>query len=213
MKEEILIHELAFRPEGTYDKICDAKILVCGVGALGSNLIDNLSRQGFSNITILDYDVVEMHNIGTQTYCSYDLGKSKVSAAQRKLYRDINCEVGIIDTELTNDNTTLLEGYNLIVDTFDNSTARAIVSEYCVDNNIPCVHAGMSDDGYSQVVWNDNYAIPHDNDADDICDYPLARNLALITASLLAEVIMQFIASNEKKNLDFTLMDMKTFLH
>ena len=204
-----LMHELSYRSEGAIDKVQQVRILVCGVGAIGSNLVDNLVRQGFGNIDILDYDVVEAHNIGTQTYGVYDVGQFKVDALSRKIYRDTKMVVNGLNKELVVDNKDILQGYDLIIDTFDNNAARKTVFDYCSELDIDCVHAGMSSDGYAQVVWNDKYIVPQDNeDAIDVCDYPLARNLVLIISSLLSEVIMQFVVNEIKKNLELTLKDM-----
>jgi len=211
MKKSILIHELTYRQDDALEKIEQANILVCGIGALGSNLVENLYRQGFIQLTAIDDDIVEEHNIGTQTYCLYDVGSPKVVALSRKIYRDIQCQLQSIQERLTKKNISILSDYDLVIDTFDNHYSRKLVSEYCKEHKIACLHGGMSDDGYSQVVWNNNYIVPKDyEDAVDICEYPLARNLVVLTSTFLAEIIMKYVIFNTCFNLDFTLGDLKT---
>lgn len=56
-------HEEIYRGKDLISKLGKYKITVCGVGALGSNLVDNLARQGFSNFKVIDMDRVESHNV------------------------------------------------------------------------------------------------------------------------------------------------------
>lgn len=64
-------------------------VLIVGMGATGSHLFAQLVCLGVSNITCVDPDVVESHNLANQIYTNEDIGKSKVEAAadwaERKL--------------------------------------------------------------------------------------------------------------------------------
>jgi hypothetical protein len=71
------------------------------------------------------------------------------------------------------------------VDRFDNSAARAAVLATVRAAGAPCLHAGMSGDGYAEVVWDEHYTVPPDTGA-DACDYPLARNLVLLAVAVAA---------------------------
>jgi hypothetical protein len=42
---------------------------------------------------------------------------------------------------------------------------------------------------------------------DDLCDYPLARNLVTLTVAVIGETIMKFIASDERQNYTITIAD------
>ena len=44
---------------------------MCGAGAVGSNLVDNLARQGAENLCVVDRDRVEEHNVSTQVWGSF----------------------------------------------------------------------------------------------------------------------------------------------
>jgi molybdopterin/thiamine biosynthesis adenylyltransferase len=122
--------------------------------------------------------------------------------------RACGARVNAISTKLNDSNAKkLLRGLNVVVDTFDNSSSRAAVQEACSKLHIPCLHAGMSG-MYSEVIWDPGYRVPSDAN-DDVCDYPLARNLAVITASIASESIIRWISSDDKENYMFTLGDMK----
>ena len=63
-------------------------------------------------------------------------------------------------------------------------------------------------DGYAEVVWNENYSVPVDAEGEDVCEYPLARNLAVVTAALVSEAVMRYIIDGRKLSAAFTLGDL-----
>jgi molybdopterin/thiamine biosynthesis adenylyltransferase len=58
-------------------------VLVLGIGGLGSTVVINLLRLGVGRLFLVDYDVVDFHNLNRQLlYSRADLGKPKVEAAK-----------------------------------------------------------------------------------------------------------------------------------
>jgi hypothetical protein len=100
----------------------------------------------------------------------------------------------------------LLKGSGLIVDVFDNSTSRQVVKEYGDRSGTPCLHARLSAD-YAEVIWNDVYRVPSDVN-DDVCDYPLVRNLVMLTVSVTCEAIVSFVATGKQRHFTITLKDL-----
>lgn len=202
-------HEINYRSSEDFKKMCAAKICVCGAGALGSNLINNLLRQGVNSITVIDMDRVEAKNVATQAYTLRDVGQKKVGALKSLMHQATRKVITSIDKELKQSNVSkLLKNQDLVIDVFDNWESRKIVKNACAKLKIPCVHAGMSDDGFSEIKWNENYSIPQKEvEQDDICDYPLAANLVHMTVAVLAESVIQFITTGKKLNRDITLKD------
>lgn len=202
-------HEINYRSSSSFKKMQSSKITVCGAGALGSNLINILCRQGYENISVIDMDRVEKHNIATQLYTLRDVGQKKANALKGLMLQSLKSKINSIDKELVSGNSNkLLSGSDLVVDVFDNWKSRKLIFNYCFENNIPCVHAGMSDDGFSEIKWSEQYKIPNKEvEQEDVCDYPLAANLVHFTTAVLAEVITQFVTSGIKLNRDFTLKD------
>ncbi|MBW4523434.1 MAG: hypothetical protein KME16_27660 [Scytolyngbya sp. HA4215-MV1] len=86
--------------------------------------------------------------------------------------------------------------------------------EYGDCTRTPCLHAGLSTD-YGEVIWNEVYRVPSDVN-DDVCDYPLARNLVMLTVATVCEVILQrrgfanvsFVATGEQRHFTITLKDL-----
>jgi len=203
-------HEAAYRGKDIVKSRAQKQIVICGCGALGANLSIQLAKQGFINQVLVDMDRVEEDNLSTQPWGRPLIGKLKTAALQTLLHRDLS--VIVKDTfsrklERESDAKKLFAKADLVVDVFDNWAARKLVFDTV--NSTSCVHAGMSDDGFSEVKWNENYKIPQvEVKQDDICDYPLAVNLVQTTVALLSEVIVKFFDSGIKTSVDFTLGDL-----
>ena len=202
-------HEINYRTSVAFKKMGSAKICICGAGALGSNLANNLIRQGIDHMTIIDMDRVEAKNVATQIYTLRDVGQKKANAIKSLLHQATRKVINAVDKELKQNNASkLLKGHSLVVDAFDNWSSRKLIKKACSNLGIPCVHAGMSDDGFAEIKWNEIYRIPDTEvEQDDICDYPLAANLVHFTSSVLAEVVIQFITNGNKVNKEITLKD------
>lgn len=203
-------HEQIYRGADALAKIANAKILVCGAGTIGSNLIDTLARQGFGNLSVIDKDRIDIHNINTQVWDENEVGAVKVVALKNRIFRSTKVTVNSVFKELNSNNAKqLLKGYHLVVDAFDNSESRSLVQCESRNSNTPCIHAGLFAD-YGEVVWDSRYKVPA-NVAGDICDYPLARNLAMIVTSILAEEIVNFCTSDIPNpcNWSVTLRDLQ----
>jgi len=209
-EQNILRHEIAFRGQDVLEKRANSLIIVCGAGALGSNLINLLMRQYFPKIRVIDNDKVESHNISNQFFGRSDVGAAKVRALANKLFRDLGYRIDPINQKLVKGNTKkLFKNASLVIDTFDNFESREIVKDACQKLDIPCLHAGMSDDGFSEVKWNDVYRIPKiETIQEDVCEQPLAANLVYLTVCMAAEAIIKFIDFQTKINLEFTMEDL-----
>src|SRR6476659_8984781 len=94
-------HEAIYRGVGEVAKLADRRLTLCGAGALGSNLADNLARQGFRDLRVIDRDRVEEHNVGTQLYGESDVGGWKVEVLRNRLFRAVGVEIEAVAKELT----------------------------------------------------------------------------------------------------------------
>ena len=95
-----LYHETLYRGEDALDRLAQIRLTICGAGAVGSNLVDNLVHQGFRQVTVIDYDRVEAHNVGTQTYAESDTGAFKVEVLQAEMFRIAGVEIGAVRKRL-----------------------------------------------------------------------------------------------------------------
>ena len=74
------------------------RITNCGAGALGSQLPNNLARQGFKDLRVNDRDRIEEHNVGTQLYGESNIGAWKVEVLCQRLFRTSGIEIGAFRT-------------------------------------------------------------------------------------------------------------------
>ena len=208
---DFLTHESLFRTKEVMALRAESKILVLGLGALGSNLIPVLVRNGFMNITGIDNDRVDRHNPANQYYTNLDVGRKKTAILKNKIHRELGIKIEVIDIDVQKTSATFFQDFDLIIDAFDNWDARKYTHDVCeaLEMQDKLVHAGMSDQGYFEVRWDKNYQIPLEEvEQEDVCDYPLACNLVYFTVSFLSEIICKFIDNDERKNISFTLNDL-----
>lgn len=154
-------------------------IVVCGCGAIGSNLIVQLSKQYPTvNLIGIDFDKVEARNIRTQAFFREHVGMPKVQAirgilsrfSEKVLFTGINKRIdsykdvlSIIDAAVPSENDVI------VVDCFDNSASRAMLTGTL--GTIPCLHMGFSPQYTAEIIWDEQYTVPGDVDpaAGDIC--------------------------------------------
>jgi molybdopterin/thiamine biosynthesis adenylyltransferase len=199
-------HERIYRGSDQLARLESIPITLCGAGALGSLLADNLARQGFRRWKVIDRDRVEEHNVGTQLYGESEVGAWKVEALRSRLFRAVGVEIEAAAKELSDRNAkSLLKGSGIVVDTFDNSAARRLVQDRCRADTLPCLHVGLFAD-YAEVIWDEGYRVPRDV-AGDVCDYPLARNLVLFAVAVASEALIRFVLDGARSDWSATLHD------
>jgi molybdopterin-synthase adenylyltransferase len=202
-----LFHESRYRGDELMERIAELRVYVCGAGALGANVAESLARSGFGAIRVIDRDRVEERNLSTQPYQRADIGAMKARILANSLYRAVGTTVDAKAEELGPSSVSKLLGEaDLVVDTFDNSASRRTVADHCTRAGTPCLHAGMAA-GFAEVIWNEAYRVPSDAN-DDVCDYPLARNLVLLTVAVACEAIVSFAATGERRSFTITLSDL-----
>jgi molybdopterin/thiamine biosynthesis adenylyltransferase len=205
---DALLHERLYRGSYALEKLARARVVLCGMGALGSHLADNLVRQGVRHLCAIDRDRVAAHNVGTQLYDEGDVGGFKADVLRVRLFRAMGVEIEAVAKELGERNVaTLLRGADLVVDAFDNAAGRGLVTAHCRATGLPCLHLGMNAD-YGEVRWNETYRVPADVLAPDVCAYPLARNLILIVVALGSETALRFLLAGAREDYSFTLRDL-----
>ena len=68
----------------TFEKFKDVKLILLGVGGVGSFALDALYNTGITNITIVDFDTYEESNLNRQMGSSGNIGRVKVEALKEK---------------------------------------------------------------------------------------------------------------------------------
>ncbi|MEH6514065.1 HesA/MoeB/ThiF family protein [Maribacter arcticus] len=139
-------------------KLAEAKVLVVGAGGLGVPVLTYLNAMGVGTIGIVDNDIVSLSNLHRQVlYSESDIGKTKVTAALKKLKaQNPNTEIVIFNTFLSTKNALeIIEDYDIVVDASDNFPTRYLVNDSCVILKKPFVYGALH--GYEGQVSVFNY--------------------------------------------------------
>ena len=177
------------------------KMLICGAGLLGGNLVEHLARTSLYQLTVLDFDKVEQRNLANQPYYQHQLGKSKVAALAETVFRIRGQKLDTLHKQLNSANARgLVKEFELVVDCFDNHQARHDLQQACRQGRVPLIHLGLSHD-YGEVIWDEDYRVPPDAQRDPCAD-PLSRSLALHAVLLFERAL------SKRQNLCFTAEDL-----
>lgn len=140
-------------------KIINAKVLVIGAGGLGCPVLQYLAAAGVGTIGIVDFDVIELHNLHRQIlYTDKSNGESKAITAQKAL-QELNphATFQVFNEKLTADNAAhLLSGFDVIVDGCDNFTTRYLVNDACVQLGKPLIYGSILNFEGQMAVLNHN---------------------------------------------------------
>ena len=116
-------------------KLKKARVLIVGVGGLGSPLSLYLAAAGVGTLGLVDDDLVSVSNLQRQVlYSSEDVGHSKVNVAKEKL-QALNPHITIRANEcrlLEENALELVQDYDIIVDGCDNLFTRYLINDACV---------------------------------------------------------------------------------
>jgi adenylyltransferase/sulfurtransferase len=127
-------------------RLGEARVMVLGVGALGTPVATYLVGAGVGHVVLVDSDVVELSNLHRQTvHSTGDLGTAKVESAAARL-RALNPEVHVEPLRLRVDVRTapgLVAGASLVVDCSDSFDTRYAVNDACCAAGVPLVEAGV----------------------------------------------------------------------
>ena len=149
------------------EKLKQSKVVVVGIGAVGSLAVEMLSRFGVGKITLVDFDVVQESNINRQLYATHsNIGKSKVSLAKARIL-DINpnCNVNVFNLFVTEKNFDEIfsEYPDVVIDAIDSYTPKLKLIEYCYKKNIKIISsmgAALKTDPFS-IKYSDLFETHH----------------------------------------------------
>ena len=131
------------------DKIRKSNVFIVGSGAIGCELLMNLSLMGVKRMVITDVDTIEQSNLNRQAlFDDNDIGKFKSDIAVIK-GREMNNDIEYDsrknyisqDTENIYD-TKFYKEITCVFPAVDNIEARRYLDSKCISNNIPMIDAG-----------------------------------------------------------------------
>jgi len=127
-------------------KISRARVLIVGVGGLGSPISLYLAGAGVGHIGLVDDDVVSPSNLHRQVlYTTAETGQSKAAQAARRLTAlNPDVEVTALAVRLTEENAEeIVSNYDIVVDGCDNYATRYVIDDVCRRLGKPYVYGAV----------------------------------------------------------------------
>lgn len=134
--------ELLIGKENT-EKISKSKIIIYGIGGVGSYVVEGLVRAGVENIVLVDNDVISPSNINRQIHATIsNIGKLKVECMKERIL-SINPKAKVetyvpqnmeIEEELLINNTI-----NYVVDSVDTVSTKLKLIQRAKEQNVPII--------------------------------------------------------------------------
>ena len=123
-------------------RLAEARVLIIGVGGLGSAASIYLCAAGIGELVLVDFDKVDLSNLQRQVvHADKDIGRLKVESARDHLLAlNPAIRLELVDHALEGDE--LLEqvrAADLVIDASDNFTTRFAINQACVSTKTPLV--------------------------------------------------------------------------
>jgi len=120
----------------------EARVLIVGIGGLGSPVALYLAAAGVGHLVLNDHDHVDLSNLQRQIiHATADIGASKVQSAKNSL-KAINPDIKItcFDNKLDENNLKeQVDKADLVLDCTDNFAIRHLINKLCVQTLTPLV--------------------------------------------------------------------------
>lgn len=104
-------------------KLKTKKVLVCGVGGVGSFVAEGLARSGVGHITLCDFDVIDASNLNRQLMTNkHNIGEIKTEVLKKRLEDISDAKIDTINTYIDED--FKLKKYDYVVDCIDSLNSK-----------------------------------------------------------------------------------------
>lgn len=139
------------------EKVKSSRVLIAGVGGLGSAAALYLLASGVGTILLVDESRVSLSDLSHQfLFREKDLGKAKATVAERRL-KEINpfaLVVSRVKNVSEHNVSRLAAGHHLLIDATNNAAARFLLNQAAAKNRTPLVYAWVWDmNGCLSTSW------------------------------------------------------------
>ena len=128
------------------ERLSQVKVAIVGLGGLGWNIAESLTRIGVRRFTLIDGDKIEESNLSRLIGAKpKEIGKYKVEAMFQRImeFWNGNAEVDIYPEFLSKDNMSKLKNVDVIVGAVDNQLARLLLNKASTRYLIPYFDIGI----------------------------------------------------------------------
>ena len=193
--------------EELQNKISAARVAVCGLGGLGSNIAIALARAGVGHLHLIDFDRVDLTNLNRQQYAVGQLGQYKTDALRETLslvspYCDVTCDTVRVTEENLPD---LLRNEGYICEAFDRAEAKAMlvsgVLEHFPEKYLVAA-SGLAGLGSANTIQtrrvSQRFYLCGDGTSDSSVGLGLVASRVLVCAAHEANMILRLIAGERE---------------
>lgn len=129
--------------EDGMNKLRKSRVLVFGIGGVGSYTVEALARAGVGSLTLVDNDRVSLSNLNRQLIALHStLDQYKTEAAKARIL-DICPETEVICKNMfflpENADEIDLSQYDYVVDAIDTVSAKIAIAVKCKEANVPLI--------------------------------------------------------------------------
>jgi len=112
-------------------KLSEAKVAICGLGGLGSNIAMLLARAGVGKLILADFDRVDLKNIHRQHYRITHIGMLKTEALSEEIREISPCtETMTFEAPITEKNVlSVVKNADIVCEAFDDPGCKAMLTE------------------------------------------------------------------------------------
>lgn len=144
-----LLKGLFSRTLGVLSKdILTKRVLVVGIGSVGSYISEQLIRSGVGQLTVIDPDLVEYSNLSRTIFTLHDVGKPKVEGLARQLYQinptiklqSYQQDINHFDSALL---TAIFSQADVVVAATDDPQAQRVINRFAYGTGKPAVFVGL----------------------------------------------------------------------
>lgn len=189
--------------EDLQNKISTARVAVCGLGGLGSNIAIALARAGVGHLHLIDFDRVDLTNLNRQQYAVGQLGQYKTDALRETLslvspYCDVTCDTIQVTEENLPD---LLKTEDYICEAFDRAEAKAMLVSGVLEHfpeKYLVAGSGLAGLGSANTIQtrrvSQRFYLCGDGTSDSSVGLGLVASRVLVCAAHEANMILRLIA-------------------
>ncbi|MBU1625918.1 ThiF family adenylyltransferase [bacterium] len=204
------------------DSLAKGKIIIIGIGALGSHVADILARAGVGHITLVDRDIVELQNLQRQTLYDENDVKNlalKAIAAQKKL-KKVNSKIEIVpktvDVNPTNIEN-LVEDHHLVIDCTDNFETRFLINDIAMKLKIPWIYGAVAGSegmtmniipGKTPCIRCAIDSLPSPGSVNTCENIGIIPSIAAVVASIQANETIKILISSKAISEELVTMDL-----
>jgi len=124
-------------------RLAASRVILFGVGGVGSYTAEALCRAGVGHITLVDGDTVAESNLNRQLVAlTSTIGQSKAEVMKNRML-DVNPDLDVRALHLFYDASTAdridLSEYDYAADAIDSVSSKLLLIERCHALNVPCI--------------------------------------------------------------------------